>query len=54
MPQAGLLDELQVHIAPVFLGEGFRLFDGVPARRLEIARVIQAPLATHIKYVLGE
>ncbi len=51
---AGLLDELQVHVAPVFLGEGSRLFDGVPARRLEIVRVIEAPLATHMKYVIGQ
>ena len=28
--RAGLLDEIQVHVAPVFLGAGVRLFDGIP------------------------
>ena len=33
--RAGLLDELTVHVAPVFLGSGARLLDDVPAGRLE-------------------
>ena len=33
--RAGLLDELTVHIAPIFLGSGARLLDDVPAGRLE-------------------
>lgn len=45
-----LLDELQVHLVPVLLGAGVRLFEGVEPARLEIARVIDAPLATHIRY----
>jgi dihydrofolate reductase len=47
---AGLLDELQVHVAPVLLGGGVRLFDGGTTGRLEITRVVAAPLATHVRY----
>jgi hypothetical protein len=41
---AGLLDELQLHLAPVLLGAGVRLFDRVdPGKaRLEIARVVES------------
>ena len=28
--RAGLLDEIQIHLVPVFLGSGVRLFDGIP------------------------
>jgi dihydrofolate reductase len=49
--EAGLLDELQVHQIPVLLGQGRRLFDVLPSRvELEIARVIDTPEATHIRY----
>jgi len=48
---AGLLDELQVHVAPVFLGAGARLFDGMAADvGLEITRVIGSPTVTHLRY----
>jgi dihydrofolate reductase len=49
--EAGVLDELQVHQIPVLFGGGRRLFDVLPARvELEIAQVIDAPEATHIRY----
>jgi dihydrofolate reductase len=49
--EAGLLDELQVHQIPVLFGQGRRLFDVLPSRvELEIARVIDTPEATHIRY----
>jgi dihydrofolate reductase len=49
--EAGVLDELQIHQIPVLFGDGRRLFDVLPSRiELEIARVIDTPQATHIRY----
>ena len=51
---AGLVDELELHIAPIILGGGARLFDGVgPALTLEGLRVIEGPGVTHVKYRVG-
>jgi dihydrofolate reductase len=48
---AGLLDELHLHVVPILLGGGARLFEGVgPDVTLEVARVIEAPGVTHLKY----
>jgi dihydrofolate reductase len=48
---AGVLDEIQVHLIPVLLGGGRRLFDVLPSEvELEIVRVIDTPDATHIRY----
>jgi dihydrofolate reductase len=47
---AGLLDEIQVHVVPVLLGTGVRLFEDASPARLEITRVVESPLATHIRY----
>jgi dihydrofolate reductase len=49
---AGLVDELDVSIAPVLLGTGERLFEGVGAGapRLEQVRAVDAPGVTHVKY----
>ncbi|MGH7762528.1 MAG: dihydrofolate reductase family protein [Candidatus Dormibacteraceae bacterium] len=49
--EAGVLDELQIHLVPVLYGRGRRQFDLLPARaQLEIVRVIDTPEATHIRY----
>ncbi len=48
---AGLVDELEVHIAPLILGGGERLFDGVgPDLKLEQLRAVEAPGVAHLKY----
>jgi dihydrofolate reductase len=48
---AGLLDELQIHLAPVFLGRGVRLFEQMaPHLKLESMRVITSPEVTHLKF----
>ena len=48
---AGLVDELDLSIAPLVLGGGERLFEGVgPEVRLEQVRAIDAPGVTHVKY----
>ena len=52
--RAGLVDEMQIHLAPVFLGGGVRLFEGVgPDLRLEVTRVIESPAVTHVRYRVG-
>src|SRR5581483_10959544 len=49
--EAGVLDELQIHLIPVLFGDGRRLFDVLPSRvELEIVRVVDTPEATHIRY----
>jgi dihydrofolate reductase len=51
---AGLVDELELHVAPLILGGGERLFDGVgPDLKLEQLRAIEAPGVTHVKYRVG-
>jgi dihydrofolate reductase len=48
---AGLVDELELHVVPLLLGGGARLFEGVgPSLRLEQVRVLEAPGVTHLKY----
>ena len=48
---AGLVDEVQVHIAPVLLGSGVRLFDNLgPDVKVEPDRVIESPNVTHVRY----
>jgi dihydrofolate reductase len=51
---AGLVDELQLHLAPVLLGDGARLFDGVGPElaRFEVTQVLESPLVTHLRYRL--
>jgi dihydrofolate reductase len=49
---AGLLDELELHVVPVLLGDGARLLDGLGDAevQLEQVRAVEAPGVTHLKY----
>jgi dihydrofolate reductase len=51
--KAGLLDELQIHVVPLLLGEGVRLFEdhvGTEQPEVEATRVIRSPAVTHLRY----
>jgi dihydrofolate reductase len=49
---AGLVDELRLTIAPMLLGSGKQLFDGIERTDLGFERtaVIESPYATHLRY----
>lgn len=49
---AGLVDEMQIHVVPLLLGDGIRLFDGPAATQIELerTRVIDSPRVTHLKF----
>jgi dihydrofolate reductase len=57
--EAGLLDELELHVAPVVLGTGMRLLDsdlglaGKEGIELTPTRVVHAPDVTHIRYTVN-
>jgi dihydrofolate reductase len=51
--QAGLLDQIQLHVVPILLGSGMRLFDQTGGRRaveLAVAEVVPTSAATHVRY----
>jgi dihydrofolate reductase len=50
---AGLLDELDIHVAPRLLGGGVRLFEEAGPRAIELQRVVASPHATHLVYAVG-
>ena len=49
---AGLLDEMQIHLAPILLGGGVRLLDNLDPGKVgfELTRVIESPAVTHLRY----
>ncbi|MFW6075393.1 MAG: dihydrofolate reductase family protein [Chloroflexota bacterium] len=50
--RAGLLDELELHVVPVFVGDGRRLFEHHADSQVEMrcVRVVDSPGVTHLKY----
>jgi dihydrofolate reductase len=50
--QAGLVDELSIHLAPVILGAGTSMFDGMPGEHLALEPIetTQTEKATHLRY----
>ena len=49
---AGLLDELRLHLAPVLLGRGERLFTGLAPTGLTQVSARQTSLVTHLRYAI--
>jgi dihydrofolate reductase len=49
---AGLVDEIQIHVAPLLLGGGVRLFDGVDGDgiELQLTRVVDSPAVAHLRF----
>ncbi len=49
---AGLVDEVSVHLVPVLLGAGRRLFDHLGPDHIELrpVEVIDSPTTTHVRY----
>jgi dihydrofolate reductase len=48
---AGLVDEMEIHLAPTLLGAGERLFEGInDLGGLRLVRTVAAPNVTHLKF----
>jgi dihydrofolate reductase len=50
--KAGLLDEMQIHLIPVLLGGGVRLFEDLDPEGIELRRTssIETPGSTHLRF----
>ena len=51
--RAGLVDRMDVHVVPLLLGGGARLFEGVEGRLggFALDRVVASPAVTHYRYL---
>lgn len=51
--KAGLVDEMDLHMVPILLGGGARLFEGAGdnLHGLELVRVVSQPKVTHLKFL---
>ena len=52
--KAGLLDEMKIHLIPMLLGGGIRLFEGLDPEGIELRKMsaIDTPAATHLYYLV--
>jgi dihydrofolate reductase len=52
---AGLMDDLLIHLVPVFLGAGVRLFDSRALASITMLqeRAVEAPGVTHLFYTIA-
>ena len=52
--KAGLLEEIMLHVAPLVLGGGVRLLEGLGPddAKLELTEVVSSPSVTHIRYAV--
>jgi dihydrofolate reductase len=50
--EAELVDDIQIHLTPVLLGDGVRLFEHIDPKCIELerTRVIDSPKVTHLRY----
>jgi dihydrofolate reductase len=50
--KAGLIDEMDIHVVPLLLGSGARLFANADGRQTtyELVRVVTSPSVSHYKY----
>ncbi len=49
---AGVLDEIEIHLIPLLLGQGRRLFDHLGPEHIELerTRILEGPGVTHMHY----
>lgn len=50
--RAGLVDQITLHLVPVFMGDGVRLFDGLAPRKFTCTSVRKGNGVTHLTYTL--
>lgn len=50
--EAGVLDEIQIHLVPTLLGQGRHLFEGIglEPHRFELIRSVEGNGVTHLRY----
>jgi dihydrofolate reductase len=51
---AGLVEELDIALAPMFVGEGLRLFDGLDRSKVsvDVIGATHSPRVTHLRYAV--
>ncbi len=54
--RAGLIDDISIHLVPVLLGGGTRMFEHLGREHIELesAGVVQTPQATHLRFRVVE